>query len=65
MMMRAPTAFLVGIVVFFVRLMLVQLPLCTITLGYIDHGTDELTEIAGPIEDRMADGVNVPVPFSG
>src|SRR5258708_12287094 len=34
-----------------------------LTLGYIDHGTNELTEIAGSIEDRMTDRVNVPDPF--
>src|SRR5260370_6628629 len=34
-----------------------------LTLGYIDHGTNELTSIAGSIEDRMTDRVNVPDPF--
>jgi hypothetical protein len=37
--------------------------LCTRTLGYIDHGSSELSEIAGSVKDRTADGVNVPDPF--
>ena len=35
----------------------------TLTLGYIDHGTHELTEIAGSVEDRMAYDMNDPDPF--
>src|SRR5262249_13229703 len=37
--------------------------LCTRTLGYIDHGGYELSEIAGSVKDRTADGVDVPDPF--
>jgi hypothetical protein len=37
--------------------------LCTRALGYIDHGSYELSEIAGSVKDRTADGVNVPDPF--
>jgi len=33
------------------------------TLGYIDHGSYELSEIAGSVKDRTADGLNVPDPF--
>jgi hypothetical protein len=42
---------------------LLKLLFRTLTLAYIDHGTYELTEIAGSVEDRMADDVNVPDTF--
>jgi hypothetical protein len=35
----------------------------TLSLGDIDHGTYELTEIAGSVEDRVAYNVNVSDPF--
>src|ERR1700693_3221930 len=35
----------------------------TLAFRYIDHGTHELAEIAGSVEDRMTDDVNVPDPF--
>src|SRR6267154_2867548 len=44
---------------------LLKLLLRTLTLGYIDHGPHELVEIAGLVEYRMAQAVNVPDPFVG
>ena len=46
-----------------IKLALLKRLLRGLALRYIDDGTQELTEIAGSVEDRMADDVNVPDPF--
>src|SRR5260370_10778808 len=46
-----------------IRLALLKRLFGTLALRYIDHGTHELFEIAGSVEDRMTDDVNVPDPF--
>src|SRR5215472_11427865 len=44
-------------------LTLPKLLFSTLALRYIDHGTHELSQIAGSIKDRTADCVNVPDSF--
>src|ERR1700690_1748919 len=46
-----------------IKLVLLKRLLGALALRYIDYGTYELIEIAGSVEDRMTDGVNVPDPF--
>jgi hypothetical protein len=46
-----------------IKLALLKRALGALALRYIDHGTHELIEIAGSVEDCMTDDVNVPDPF--
>src|SRR5258707_14578664 len=46
-----------------IKLALLKRLLGALALRYIDHGTHELVEIAGFVEDRMTDDMNVPDPF--
>src|SRR5689334_23761003 len=46
-----------------IKLALLKRLLGALALRYIDHGTEELIEIAASVEDRMTDDMNVPNPF--
>src|SRR5271169_2232523 len=46
-----------------IKLALLKSLLGVLAIRYVDHGAYKLIEIAGSVEDRMTDDMNVPDPF--